>query len=117
MLTLDKRIQQCVENACAEIKKGAAVILDCKTGEILASASFPAVDPNDLAACMENEDALVCKPCPVRVYARFGLLAHLRRLGAPNAASITKGRCIPAPEALLLTASRSLATAAKHMGK
>ena len=57
MLTLDKRIQQCVENACAEIKKGAAVILDCKTGEILASASFPAVDPNDLAACMENEDA------------------------------------------------------------
>ena len=57
MLTLDKRIQQCVENACAEIKKGAAVILGCKTGEILASASFPAVDPNDLAACMENEDA------------------------------------------------------------
>ena len=57
MLTLDKRIQQCVENACAEIKKGAAVILDCKTGEILASASFPAVDPNDLAACMENENA------------------------------------------------------------
>ena len=57
MLTLDKRIQQCVENACAEIKKGAAVILDCKTGEVLASASFPAVDPNDLAACMENEDA------------------------------------------------------------
>lgn len=57
MLTLDKRIQQCVENACTEIKKGAAVILDCKTGEILASASFPAVDPNDLAACMENEDA------------------------------------------------------------
>ena len=69
MLTLDKRMQQCVENACAEIKKGAAVILDCKTGEILASASFPAVDPNDLAACMENED----EPCPVRVYARFGL--------------------------------------------
>lgn len=57
MLTLDKRMQQYVENACAEIKKGAAVILDCKTGEILASASFPAVDPNDLAACMENEDA------------------------------------------------------------
>ena len=57
MLTLDKRMQQCVENACVEIKKGAAVILDCKTGEILASASFPAVDPNDLAACIENEDA------------------------------------------------------------
>lgn len=73
MLTLDKRIQQCVENACAEIKKGAAVILDCKTGEILASASFPAVDPNDLAACMENEDAPFVNRAPVRVYARFGL--------------------------------------------
>ena len=57
MLTLDKDIQKCTESACAEIEKGAAVVLDCKTGEILASASFPAVDPNDLENCMENKNA------------------------------------------------------------
>lgn len=57
MLTLDKRMQQCLENACAEIEKGAAVILDCKTGEFWLPQAFPAVDPNDLAACMEMKDA------------------------------------------------------------
>lgn len=57
MLTLDKNIQKCVESACAEIKKGAAVVLNCKTGEILTSASFPAVEPNDLEKCMDDENA------------------------------------------------------------
>lgn len=57
VLTLDREIQVALEEACASIQKGAAVILDCKTGDVLASASFPAIDPNHLDACMENPDA------------------------------------------------------------
>ena len=57
VLTLDKEIQIALEEACAAIDKGAAVVLDCKTGDILASASFPAVDPNHLDECLANEDA------------------------------------------------------------
>lgn len=56
VLTLDREIQVALENACAQIQRGAAVILDCETGEILASASFPAVDPNHLDVCMEDPD-------------------------------------------------------------
>ena len=57
VLTLDKEIQIALEEACAAIDKGAAVVLDCKTGDILASASFPAVDPNHLDECLADEDA------------------------------------------------------------
>ena len=57
VLTLDRDIQLALEKACASIEKGAAVVLDCKTGDILACASFPAVDPNNLDACLEDADA------------------------------------------------------------
>lgn len=57
VLTLDRDIQLALEEACAEIQKGAAVILDCDTGDILASASFPAVDPNHLDESMNNADS------------------------------------------------------------
>ena len=106
-----------LEDACVEIKKGAAVILDCKTGEILASASFPAVDPNDLAACIENEDApfvnrALCAYAPGSV---FKLI--VRRLRRSNAASITR-RCMTCTGSIVVDGlTNSLATAAKHMGK
>ena len=57
VLTLDRDIQNAAESACASIQKGAAVVLDCATGEILASASFPAIHPNHLDDCLTNPDA------------------------------------------------------------
>lgn len=45
VLTLDRRMQQIVEEALAD-QIGAAVILDPATGEVLAMATYPRFDPN-----------------------------------------------------------------------
>lgn len=57
--TLDLDIQTITENAFRKsgYKKGAAVVMDIKKGDILACASFPEFDPQDLAASLENEDS------------------------------------------------------------
>ena len=57
--TLDIDIQTITENAFRKsgYKKGAAVVMDIKSGDILACASFPEFDPQDLAASLENEDS------------------------------------------------------------
>lgn len=53
VLTVDAEIQQMVESAlkeaieASEAESGEAVIMDPQTGEILAMAAFPALDPND----------------------------------------------------------------------
>ena len=56
-LTIDRDIQTALETACREIDKGAAVILECSSGQILAMASFPALDPNHLEASLSDTDA------------------------------------------------------------
>ena len=56
-LTIDREIQTALETACAEIHKGAAVILECATGQIMALASFPALDPNHLESSLNDTDA------------------------------------------------------------
>ncbi len=55
-LTLDKRIQRITEEALAlyGVEQGAAVVLDCATGEILALASVPAFDPNNVAQSLND---------------------------------------------------------------
>lgn len=57
VLTVDADIQRIAERAMAEagIEKGACVILQVGTGEILASVSVPAYDVNDLAASLADE--------------------------------------------------------------
>ncbi len=52
-LTVDVRLQRIVEEALADVKlpagkvlRGAAVLLDVRTGEVLAMASVPGFDPN-----------------------------------------------------------------------
>jgi penicillin-binding protein 2 len=52
-LTIDVRLQRIVEDALAQVRlpagrelRGAAVLLDVRTGEILAMASAPSFDPN-----------------------------------------------------------------------
>ena len=55
-LTLDARVQRIAEEALAlhGVEQGAAVVLDCRTGEILALASVPAFDPNHIARSLND---------------------------------------------------------------
>lgn len=58
LLTLDRRIQQIVETVMDhEHIKGAVVILDANSGHILAMASRPLVDLNNLAASVADTDS------------------------------------------------------------
>lgn len=57
VLTLDSDIQRITEKACrGRINKGAAVVMDVNSGEILASVSVPDFNPADIAADMQNPD-------------------------------------------------------------
>ena len=58
-LTIDLDIQRIAENALLhhKINKGACVVLDAQTCEILASASIPEFNPLDLSASLQNEDS------------------------------------------------------------
>ncbi len=51
-LTLDRRIQQLVEQAGEEIPQGAVVVMDPDTGEILGMASFPDYSPLELGEAL-----------------------------------------------------------------
>ncbi|MDR2909633.1 MAG: hypothetical protein LBU86_07100, partial [Oscillospiraceae bacterium] len=58
VLTLKREIQELVQEALlAGCEKGAAVVLDVKSGDILAMASIPAFDQNDVAASLESADS------------------------------------------------------------
>ncbi|MDR1410302.1 MAG: penicillin-binding protein 2 [Oscillospiraceae bacterium] len=58
-LTIDKKIQNITENALdlGGITRGAAVVLDVKTGAIRAMVSRPNYDPNHVAAALDSRDA------------------------------------------------------------
>src|SRR5438270_432419 len=67
VLTIDQTVQYIVERELAaavertQAKSGAAVVLDPRTGEILALANAPAFDPNDagsVSAAARRDDAL-----------------------------------------------------------
>ena len=57
VLTLDKDIQKIAEEAGEKIKKGAVVIMDPYSGEILASASFPRLDVHNLTDAAASPDS------------------------------------------------------------
>ncbi len=56
-LTIDARIQQITENILQQngVGKGAAVVMDPNTGEVLAMASVPNYDPNDFIPSITEE--------------------------------------------------------------
>lgn len=57
VLTLDRDIQQRTESAMDRVKKGAAVVMDVETGEILAMVSRPAYDLTRIADFLEDPDS------------------------------------------------------------
>lgn len=64
-LTVDAGIQEIAENALknSEIEKGAVVVMDCRSFEILAAASVPVYDVNDVAASLGAEDSPFLDRC------------------------------------------------------
>ena len=57
VLTIDKRLQTICEEIGGEyLEKGAVVLMEAKTGKLRACASFPAYDPNDLAAALADTE-------------------------------------------------------------
>lgn len=57
VLTIDKEIQKIAEEAGKTIKKGAIVIMDPYSGDILASASFPSLNLNDLSSAVDDPNS------------------------------------------------------------
>ncbi len=58
VLTIDTEIQRIAEAVLGEhLEKGAAVVMDVHTGDLLACASVPEFDPDDPAASLENENS------------------------------------------------------------
>ena len=59
VLTIDKSIQAITENALknGNVDKGAAIVLDVKTGEILSCASAPVYDRNNIGEYINDENS------------------------------------------------------------
>ncbi|MGI6217181.1 MAG: FtsW/RodA/SpoVE family cell cycle protein [Coriobacteriales bacterium] len=55
ILTIDSRIQQAAEDALSG-ETGAVVVMDPETGKILAMASSPSYDPNDVSYLFDGSD-------------------------------------------------------------
>ena len=59
VLTLDLPLQRATERALKSAQaetRGAAVVLDCRTGDVLAMASVPSLDPNQFMSGISNEE-------------------------------------------------------------
>ena len=57
-LTIDRDIQAIVERAApAYLTKGAVVVMDTKTGNLLALASFPSFQPDTVADCLDDKNS------------------------------------------------------------
>lgn len=58
VLTIDKRIQNLIEKVGSKsIKKGSILIMDCTSGQIIASASFPKFNPNNITESLDDDNA------------------------------------------------------------
>ncbi|MGN0612316.1 MAG: peptidoglycan D,D-transpeptidase FtsI family protein [Porcipelethomonas sp.] len=63
VLTLDKYIQAICELAGSKMEKGAVVVMDIRSGDILGMASFPSFSADNLGEALENEDSPLINRC------------------------------------------------------
>lgn len=63
VLTIDKYIQAICELMEDKVKKGAVVVMDVQSGDILGMASFPSYNPINLGEALENEDSPLINRC------------------------------------------------------
>lgn len=90
-LTLDADIQRAAERAMQDIEKGAAVVMDVNTGDIKASVSVPAYDPNDLAASLKNP----ASPFVNRAFSQYNVGSTFKLVTAAAALENGFGRYTP----------------------
>lgn len=63
VLTIDKNIQAICELMEDKVKKGAVIVMDVQSGDILGMASFPSYSPVNLGEALENEDSPLINRC------------------------------------------------------
>ncbi len=90
-LTLDADIQRVAERAMQQVEKGAAVVMDVNTGDIKASVSVPAFDPNDLAASLKNP----ASPFVNRAFSQYSVGSTFKLVTAAAALENGFGRYTP----------------------
>ena len=81
VLTLDLDIQKIAEQAAEKMSKGAVIIMEPNTGDILASVSVPAFDPLSPAEAIKNSD----KPFFNRAFAAYSVGSTFKLLTAATA--------------------------------
>ncbi len=81
VLTIDLDIQQIAEQAAKKLKKGAVVVMEPNTGDILACASVPAFDPTDAAKSLNSDD----QPFFNRAFAAYNVGSTFKLLTAASA--------------------------------
>lgn len=91
VLTLDADIQRAAERAMQDVEKGAAVVMDVNTGDIKASVSMPAYDPNDLAASLKD----VNSPFVNRAFSQYSVGSTFKLVTAAAALENGFGRYTP----------------------
>ncbi|MBE6845732.1 MAG: hypothetical protein E7508_08510 [Ruminococcus sp.] len=63
VLTIDKNIQAICELMEDKVSKGAVVVMDVRSGDILGMASFPSYSTDKLSDALSNEDAPLINRC------------------------------------------------------
>lgn len=63
VLTIDSDIQRICEDCGKDIAKGAVVVADVKSGDILAMASFPAYERSDMERALSDPDCPMIDRC------------------------------------------------------
>ncbi|QSR87243.1 penicillin-binding protein 2 [Candidatus Methylacidiphilum infernorum] len=109
-LSIDTRIQYIVETALRSVGRGAAVIVDPNTGDILAMCSVPNFDPNDFIPkiSQENWQKLITDPTnplvnrAISSYPPGSTFKLLIALAALKSGAITPKTVINSPAAIYI---------------
>lgn len=96
-LTIDKTIQRIAEEEGGAIKKGAIVVMEPQTGELLASVSLPGYSPDRLAESLSDPAA----PLVNRAFSAYAVGSVFKTVTAAAA-------CIAGEEGLFYTCTGSI---------